>query len=162
MSSNFIKSDTSLSFFLSASTALILTLFIIYFFRRNQSPSTSSVMLLCTELNDTAQKRGCNNDGDALSGFIALNESATTELHTKLNWNQSANLNHGSNTPNTHQIQDAFVISAEIPVILRPLVSEVNTLLQKYGLVIHLTALTAECGSGKEQDQSVQVTGLVD
>lgn len=53
----------------------------------------SSITLPCsTELDDAARKVGCDDDGDVLSGFIALNESATTELHTKLNWNRSANL----------------------------------------------------------------------
>ncbi|EEQ87864.1 uncharacterized protein BDCG_02984 [Blastomyces dermatitidis ER-3] len=162
MSSNFIRPDTCLSFFLGASTALVLTLPVIYFFGRNQSPPTSSVTPLCsTELDDAARKGGCDEDGDALSGFIALNESATTELRTKLNWNRSADLSkffirwgrkypsdrrkleevcgrksqscRGSNTPNTRQIQEAFLIPAEIPVILRPLAPEVNTLLRKYG-----------------------------
>lgn len=34
----------------------------------------------------------CGADGDALSSFIALNESAMAELHIKLEWNRSVDL----------------------------------------------------------------------
>ncbi|EGD85264.2 hypothetical protein H112_08996 [Trichophyton rubrum D6] len=173
MSSNFIRPGSHLSFFLgasTASTAVVLALPVIYFFGRNQSPPTSSDTCLCsTELNDDARKGDCEV-------MEMLFQAA--DLHANLKWNRAVDLSkffirwgrkylsdrrrleeersrksqtcRGSNTPNTRQIQDAFEVLTEIPVVLRPLAPEVRTLLQKYGC-------ERDCLSSSSNDDKVSV-----
>lgn len=83
-----------MSFFFGVSTALTLTLPVINFYARGRSPpALSSTPPICSaEADSVARQVECDDDGDALSGFIALNESATTELSTKLKWNRSVDL----------------------------------------------------------------------
>ncbi|OAL62582.1 hypothetical protein A7C99_4963 [Trichophyton rubrum] len=140
MSSNFIRPGSHLSFFLgasTASTAVVLALPVIYFFGRNQSPPTSSDTCLCsTELNDDARKGDCewNRAVDLSKFFIRWGRKYLSDRRRlEEERSRKSQTCRGSNTPNTRQIQDAFEVLTEIPVVLRPLAPEVRTLLQKYG-----------------------------
>ncbi|OAL75730.1 hypothetical protein A7D00_1330 [Trichophyton violaceum] len=160
MSSNFIRPGSHLSFFLgasTASTAVVLALPVIYFFGRNQSPPTSSDTCLCsTELDDDARKGDCEVmemlfQVDLSKFFIRWGRKYLSDRRRlEEERSRKSQTCRGSNTPNTRQIQDAFEVPTEIPVVLRPLAPEVRTLLQKYGC-------ERDCLSSSSNDDKVSV-----